>query len=95
MGGLGSVFQPDYAGGYAAPNRTYGVAAYADMRFTRWVQVEAEGRWLPFNEYLGIKQDNYLIGPRASPFSALAAPLHTLKCFSGWAMATSWITQPR
>lgn len=66
-GGLGSVFQPDYAGnGVAAtsPNRLYGLGAYVDLRFTRWVQIEAEGRWLRFNEYQGIGEDNYLIGPR-------------------------------
>ncbi len=67
VGGLGSDFQAYYAGGdiaRIAPNRVYGVAAYVDVRFTRWVQVEADGRWLPFNGYLGIKEDNYLIGPR-------------------------------
>jgi hypothetical protein len=71
-GGLGSVFQPDYAGNYGgksgiattSPNRLYGVGAYIDMRFTRWVQIEAEGRWLRFNELEGVNEDNYLIGPR-------------------------------
>jgi hypothetical protein len=66
-GGLGSVYQPDY-GGFAiaetAPNRLYGVGAFVDVRFTRWFQAEAEGRWLRFNEYEGISEDNYLIGPR-------------------------------
>jgi opacity protein-like surface antigen len=66
-GGLGSVYQSDYAGfavAETAPNRLYGVGAFVDMRFTRWIQVEAEGRWLRFNELEGISQDNYLIGPR-------------------------------
>lgn len=66
-GGLGSVFQPDYAGfGFAqtAPNRLYGIGAFVDVKFTRWVQVEAEGRWLRFNEFADIYEDNYLIGPR-------------------------------
>lgn len=66
-GGLGSVFQPDYGGsGIAAtsPNRLYGMGAFVDMRFTRWVQIEGEGRWLRFNEYDGISEDNYLVGPR-------------------------------
>ena len=66
-GGLGSVFQPDYGGGGVAatgPNRLYGVGAYVDVKFTRWIQIEAEGRWLRFNEFEDISQDNYLIGPR-------------------------------
>jgi opacity protein-like surface antigen len=28
------------------------------------VQIEAEGRWQRFNQYAGIYEDNYLIGPR-------------------------------
>ena len=34
-----------------SPNRLYGVGAYVDARFSRWLQIEAEGRWLRFNEY--------------------------------------------
>lgn len=41
-----------------------GVGAYVDVKFSRWVQLEAEGRWLRFNQYDNIHQDNYLIGPR-------------------------------
>ncbi|MGD0098600.1 MAG: hypothetical protein ABSB60_19135, partial [Terracidiphilus sp.] len=26
-----------------------GVGAYVDMRFSRWIQLEAEGRWMRFN----------------------------------------------
>jgi len=66
-GALASAFQPDYAGyGVAAtaPNRLYGVGAFVDVGFTRWVQIEAEGRWMRFNEFEGIDEDNYLIGPR-------------------------------
>ena len=73
-GGLGSMFQPDYAGNgiaQAGPDRLYGVGAYVDVKFNRWVQVESEGRWLRYNEYLGINEDNYLIGPKV--------PIHTLK----------------
>jgi hypothetical protein len=67
VGGLGSVFQPDYAGGEIArtgPQRLYGMGAYVDFKLSRWVQIEAEGRWLRFNSYIGITEDNYLIGPR-------------------------------
>ena len=69
-GGLGSAFQPDYAGdgiAQTSPNRLYGVGAYVDVRFSRWVQIEGEGRWLRFNEYHLPGQstrDTYLIGPR-------------------------------
>jgi len=73
-GGLGSMFQPDYAGNgiaQAGPDRLYGVGAYVDVKFNRWVQVESEGRWLRYNEYLGINEDNYLIGPKV--------PIHTFK----------------
>jgi hypothetical protein len=42
----------------------FGVGAYVDMKFSRWVQLEAEGRWLRFNQFDNIHQDNYLIGPR-------------------------------
>jgi hypothetical protein len=66
-GGLGSLFQPDYAGSLIAqtsPNHLYGVGAYVDVKFRRWFQLEGEARWLRFNEYLDINEDNYLIGPR-------------------------------
>jgi len=73
-GGLGSIFQPDYAGNHdlttgapvaqTSPNRLYGIGAFVDVKFSRWVQIEAEGRWLRFNQFEDINEDNYLIGPR-------------------------------
>ncbi len=69
-GGLASAFQPDYDGGYnlkpveAGPYRLYGLGAYVDVKFSRWVQIEGEARWLRFNQFDQIYQDNYLIGPR-------------------------------
>ena len=66
-GGIGSVFQPDYAGGGVpgeAPNRLYGFGGYFDLEVTRWIQVEGEARWLRQNSYVNINEDNYLIGPR-------------------------------
>jgi hypothetical protein len=75
-GGLGSVFQPDYAGlgvAQTSPKRLYGFGAYVDVHFSRWAQIEAEGRWLRFNQYLGIDENTYLIGPRV--------PIHD---FHGW-----------
>jgi hypothetical protein len=64
---MGSGFQPDYAGSgapKASPQHLYGFGVYADLKFTRWVQLEGEARWLRMNSYLDITQDNYLIGPR-------------------------------
>jgi hypothetical protein len=66
-GGLGSVSQPDYAGtgvAMTSPNRLYGTGTYVDAHFSRWVNLEGEARWLTFNEYLGIDEKTYLIGPR-------------------------------
>ncbi len=65
-GGMGSRFQPDYAdAGVAQTSQAlYGAGVYVDAQFNRWFQVEAEGRWLHFNEYLGIDENTYLIGPR-------------------------------
>jgi opacity protein-like surface antigen len=66
-GGLGSAFQPDYAGegiAQTSPNRLYGVGAFVDARVNRWVGVEGEARWLRYNTYLGINENTYLIGPR-------------------------------
>ena len=73
-GGIGSVFQPDYAGGglpQASPQRLFGFGAYADLKVTRWIQVEGEARWLRQNAYVDITEDNYLIGPRV--------PVHEFK----------------
>jgi hypothetical protein len=42
----------------------FGAGAYVDVKLTRWVQIEAEGRWQRFNQYGDVNQDNYLIGPR-------------------------------
>jgi len=79
-GGFGSVFQPDITccsqGAYYAatsPNRLYGFGAYADLKVTRWVQIEAEARWLRFNQYMKNGEENYLIGPRV-PFSVRHFP---------------------
>jgi hypothetical protein len=66
-GGLGSYFQPNYAGGgipQNSPYRLIGIGAYADLKFSRWVQIEGEARWLRYNSFVNITQDNYLIGPR-------------------------------
>jgi opacity protein-like surface antigen len=86
-GAEGSMFQPDYAGqgvAQTSPLALYGMGAYVDARFTRWIQIEAEGRWLHWHEYAGINQNTYMIGPRI--------PIHTFGGFTpygkvlvGWA----------
>ncbi|MGA2754532.1 MAG: outer membrane beta-barrel protein [Terracidiphilus sp.] len=72
-GALGSMFQPDYDGlgiAYTSPNRLYGPGAFVDVHFSRWLQVEAEGHWLRYNQYYwgipptGNGENTYLIGPR-------------------------------
>lgn len=66
-GGEISAFQPDYAGlgvPQESTNRLYGLGVFVDARFTPWVQIEGEGRWLRFNQLQGIYEDTYLIGPR-------------------------------
>jgi hypothetical protein len=76
-GGLGSVAQPDYAAqgvAQTSPNRLYGAGTYVDAHFSRWVNIEGEARWLTFNEYLGINEKTYLIGPRV--------PIGTFKRFT-------------
>lgn len=74
IGGFASVFQPDYAGGklgqaQAGPKPLIGVVAFLDVRYARWVQFEAEGRWSAFNAYRGITEDNYLFGPHIPFYS--------------------------
>lgn len=59
-GAFASGFRTDYATGYPL----FGPGAFVDVRLTHWIQAEAEGRWLRFNEFAGESQDNYLIGPR-------------------------------
>jgi hypothetical protein len=88
-GAEGSVFQPDYAGGVdstgkaiaqTSPNRLYGIGAYADMKFSRWLQIEGEARFLRFNQYyfgvppIGNGENTYQIGPRI--------PIGTFKRFT-------------
>lgn len=61
------MFQPDYAGlgvAQTSPQSLFGAGAYVDAKFSRWAQLEAEGRWMRFNTYLGINENTYLIGPR-------------------------------
>jgi opacity protein-like surface antigen len=65
-GGFFSVFNPGDGSDqfYDGGGSLLGMGAYVDARFTRWIQVEAEGRWLRFNGSGGEHMDHYLIGPR-------------------------------
>lgn len=101
-GGEGSVFQPDYADrgvAEASPQRLYGIGAFGDVRFNRWAQVEAEARWLRFNEYLGIYQNTYSIGPRIpivenfhrmTPYGKVLIGWGTMANLSGKALAITY-----
>jgi len=66
VGAEGSGFNPDYG-----PNWIYGGGIFLDLKFNRWIQVEAEGRWLRAHQFDNIYEDNYLIGPRI--------PIHQFK----------------
>jgi opacity protein-like surface antigen len=94
-GGMASIFQSDFAGDWQPPSFQYPVAhtspyplfgagAYVDVKFSHWVQIEAEGRWLRFNQYGGISQDNYLIGPRIPVFHFLRSSVYA-KALGGYA----------
>lgn len=78
-GALGVAAQPDFnpdtSTVEAGPKRLYGAGSYVDIKFTRWVQLEVEGKWLRFNQYTGafqqapgLYQDTYLAGPRIPLF---------------------------
>ncbi len=88
-GGEVSFFQPDYAGqgiAQSSPQKLIGIGAYVDADFTRWIQIEAEGRWLHWNQYANIDENTYMIGPKV--------PVGTFKNFTpygkflfGWSSA--------
>ncbi|WP_263359386.1 porin family protein [Acidicapsa ligni] len=59
VGAIGSVFSPDYG-----PNKLAGFGAFVDLNVFHGIGVEGEGRWLRFNQFENINQDNYLVGPR-------------------------------
>ena len=70
VGGMASGFEPDAGAGLSSlkPDGStpwlFGPGVYSDLHFSHWVQLEAEGRWLRFNQFGGEHEDNYLIGPR-------------------------------
>jgi len=62
-GGIASGFQSDDANDYLI-----GAGTFVDVHFTHWFQLEAEGRWLNWNQTYGEHESNYLIGPRVPIF---------------------------
>lgn len=68
-GGFGSAVQPKYP----AQDYLYGGGAFVDIKFRKWVQVEAETSWLRWNLPTGSNtsslvqgayQDYYSVGPK-------------------------------
>lgn len=93
-GAEGSAFQPDYAGNREAqtgPNRLYGVGGFIDARLSRWIEIEAEGRWLRFNEYRDIGQNTYMIGPKV-PIIDFHRWTPYGKFLYGWGSGTGWLS---
>lgn len=54
-----SGFNTDYA-----PDNMYGVTAYYDMDFGRWIGVEVEGRTIQFNKFGRLREDTIAVGGR-------------------------------
>jgi hypothetical protein len=62
-GGFGSFVHPQYP----PSDFIYGVGAFTDIKFRKWVQIEAEASWLRFNtssSVQGAYQDYYSVGPK-------------------------------
>jgi opacity protein-like surface antigen len=59
-----SAFEADYLGGYGFDTKLGGIGAYADLNLWHGLGIEGEARWLRFNQYYDVHEDNYLIGPR-------------------------------
>jgi len=91
VGGLASAFQPDYAGEHEAqtgPQRLYGVGAYVDAHFSRWIQPNSrcagalhEYNLLPQFRSQGIDEDTYSLGERV-PIRPSTNSRPTARCWS-------------
>lgn len=86
-----SNYQPDFTGAAAvaqsSPQRLDGIGVYIDADFTRWVQIEAEGRWLhwnPYTQFGAITQNTYMIGPRVPIVEDLKGFTPYGKILIGW-----------
>ena len=85
-GGFGSGFQPDYAGegiAQTGPNRLYGLGAYANVRLSRWVQIEGEARSsASINTWASMRRTTW--SAPASPLARSRSFRHTAKCLRAW-----------
>jgi hypothetical protein len=67
VGAMGSAFQPDYSlstGVSRNADYLFGTGTYVDVTLNRWLQLEAESRWLRFNSAESDNEDNYQAGFR-------------------------------
>ncbi len=67
VGGFGSAFQPNYAGygiASSSPNPLIGIGGYFDYKMNSFLGIEGEANWLRFNQYIGINETTFLIGPK-------------------------------
>lgn len=93
-GGEGSFVQPDYAGNghaQASPYRLYGIGAFVDADFTRFIQIEAEGRWSHWNQCDGIAENTYMIGPRVPIVEDWKGLTPYGKFLFGWGSGSAWL----
>jgi hypothetical protein len=81
-----SNFYPDWTS-----KRLGGIAVFGDLDniFLHNLGIEGEARWLHFNEYLGQKQEHYLLGPRYR-----VVRYHRLSGYGKLLMGGDWITYP-
>jgi opacity protein-like surface antigen len=54
-----SGFDTDYA-----PHRMYGITAYGDMDYGRWIGLEVEGRTIQWNKFGRLREDTIAAGGR-------------------------------
>ena len=108
-GGLFTVTQPDFDpnlttitndGVVTSSNHLYGIGGFVDYRMSRWVQLEAEGRWERWNQTQGytINENQYAIGIRdpihtfghITPYAKVMAGLGTANFLTGRAALFSY-----
>jgi opacity protein-like surface antigen len=54
-----SGFDTDYS-----PSWMYGIAAYYDLDYARWIGLEVEGRTIQWNQFSNLRQDTIAVGGR-------------------------------
>ena len=84
-GGLFTYTQPDYDPSTntvaSSSNHLFGLGGFVDYRLSRWIQLEAEGRWQHWNQTQGytVNENTYAIG--------LRDPIHTFGRFTPYGKA--------